>query len=53
MTEEQIKLFCKLAIENSPRLLIDSEREALKQAVDSSRNWEELMLAVIVVLRLG
>lgn len=53
MTEEQIKLFCRLAIENSPRPLTDFEREVLKQAVDNSRNWEELMLAVITALRLG
>lgn len=52
MTEEEIKLFCKLAIDNSPRPLTDFDREVLKQVVDKSRSAEELMLAVIAALRL-
>lgn len=43
MTEEQIKFLCKLLIENSSRPLTDQEKEMLKQAVDSSKNWEELI----------
>ena len=53
MTEEQIKLLCKLAIANSTRPLTDFEREAIKQAVDSSKNWEQLILTVIASLQLG
>lgn len=48
MTEEQIKLICKWIIENSARPLTNVEKEALKQAVDSSRNWEELLTVVVL-----
>ena len=48
MTEEQIKILCKWLIENSSRPLTDLEKEALKQAVDSSKNWEELLTVAIV-----
>ena len=51
MTEEQIKLISKWIIENSSRPFTASEREALKQAVDDSRNWEEL-IAVAILSRL-
>ncbi len=48
MTEEQIKLICKWIIENSSRPLTDLEKETLKHAVDSSKNWEELLTVAIV-----
>jgi len=51
MTEEQIKLISKWIIENSSRPFTVSEKEALKQAVDDSRNWEEL-IAVAILSRL-
>ncbi|MBR0341472.1 MAG: hypothetical protein IJH64_04405 [Oscillospiraceae bacterium] len=41
MSEEQIKILCKWLIENSTLPLTDLEKEALKQAADSSKNWEE------------
>ena len=53
MTEEQIKLLCEWAIENSTRPLTDFEKKTLKQAVDSAQNWEQLALAAIAALRLG
>lgn len=43
MTEEQIKFLCKWLIENSSRPLTDLEKEALKQAIDNSKSWEELI----------
>ena len=47
MTEEQaIKLICKFFIDNGSRPLGDMEREALKQLVDDSENWAELLIAV-------
>lgn len=48
MTEEQIKLLCKWLIENSSRPLTNLEKEALKQAVDSSKNWEELITVALL-----
>lgn len=44
MTEEQIKFICKWLIENSSREFTDLQKETLKRAVDSSKNWEELLL---------
>ena len=43
MNEEQIKFLCKWLIENSSKPLTDLEKEALKQAVDSSKNWGGLI----------
>lgn len=48
MNEEQIKFLCKWLIENSSRPLTDLEKEALKQAVDSSNNWEELITVALL-----
>lgn len=48
MTEEQIKFLCKWLIENSSRPLTDQEKEILKQAVDSSKNWEELITVALL-----
>ncbi len=48
MTEEQVKLICKWLVENSSRPLTDLEKELLKQAIDSSKNWEELLTVAIV-----
>lgn len=47
MTEEQIKFLCRWIIENSSRPLTDMEKEMLKQAIDSSKNWEELLTVAI------
>lgn len=48
MTEEQIKFLCKWFIENSSRPLTDIEKKVLKQAVDSSKNWEELIVVALL-----
>lgn len=48
MTEEQIKLLSKWLIDNSTKPFTDLERQALKQAVDSSKNWEELISVAMV-----
>ena len=48
MTEEQVKLICKWLVENSSRPLTDLEKEMLKQAIDSSKNLEELLTVAIV-----
>ena len=48
MTEEQVKLICKWLVENSSRPLTDLEKEMLKQAIDSSKNWKELLTVAIV-----
>lgn len=48
MTEEQIKLLCKLAVEYSAKPLNDTEKEFLKQAIDSSKSWQELLEVAIL-----
>lgn len=53
MTEEQIKRFCKWAIDNSARPFTDAEKEILKQVVDSSQNLEQLLLTAIAALKVG
>lgn len=48
MTEEQVKLIYKWLVENSSRPLTDLEKEMLKQAIDSSKNWGELLTVAVV-----
>ena len=43
MTEQQIKVLCKWAVENSNRPLTDAEKEILKQAIDSANSIEDLL----------
>ena len=42
MTEQQIKLLCKLAVERSNRPFTKEEKEMLKQAIDQAKDWGEL-----------
>ena len=50
MNEQEIKAFCKLAIENSNRPFTKAEKELLKQAVDCANNWDELMAIALSTL---
>ena len=53
MTEQQIKLLCKLAVERSNRPFTEMEKELLKQAIDNAENWEELLSIAIASLNLN
>lgn len=48
MTEEQIKMLCKWIIENKRKDLSPEEKEIIKQAVDKSKNIEELFLTAFI-----
>ena len=50
MNEQQIKMFCKLAIEKSKHSFTDIEKELLKLAVDKSKNWDELIAVAFTTL---
>ena len=50
MTEQQIKLFCKLCIENSNRPFSKEQKELLKQAVDKATNLNDLAMVAYSVL---
>lgn len=47
MTEKEIKLLLKLAVENSKRPLTETDKEALKQGIDEAKSVEELLMVVI------
>lgn len=47
MTEEQIKLLCKLAVDNSKKPLTDAEKEVLKHAIDESKTVDDLFTVAI------
>ena len=47
MTEERIKLLCKLAVENSKKPLTNAEKEVLKQAIDDPKTVEDLFTVAI------
>ena len=49
MTEEELaKAFSKFLIEHLNQRLTDVEKELLKQAVDQSKNWQELLTVMMV-----
>ena len=50
MTEEQIKMLCKLAIENSSKQLTNAQKETLKQAIDESKTVEDLFTVAMTKL---
>ena len=52
MNEQQIKLLCKLAVENSYRPFTDQEKELLKQAIDHANSWDELFAIALSSLSL-
>ena len=53
ISEQQIKIMCKLAVEYGNRPFSKSEKEALKEAIDQSNNWDELLAVAIASLPLG
>ena len=50
MTEEQIKLLCKLAVENHQRQLTVWQKETIKHAIDEAKTIEELLAVMLSVL---
>lgn len=53
MSEQDIKEACKYVIEHGQRDFTDAEKELLKQAVDQSRNWQELLAVAMASLGIG
>lgn len=50
MNEEQLKFFCKWAIQNSNRPLTDAEKELLKKAVDNAKSIEDLLSVAVAAM---
>ena len=53
MNENQIKELCKYVIDNGDRQISDVQKELLKQAIDKSNTWQELMTVALVYSRTG
>ena len=51
MTEEQVKFLCKWIVDNSNRSLTEFEKELIKQAIDNSNNPQEMVAAVLILLK--
>ncbi len=49
MTEQDVKLICKWAVQNANHNFTDAEKELLKQAIDNSKNAEELLAVALSV----
>ena len=47
MTEEQIKMLCKFAVEHGNRPFTREEKEIIKQLIDNSRNMNELFTVAL------
>ena len=52
MTEEQLKFLCKWIIDNGNRPLSDTEKEMIKQAIDSAKNIQELTAVAVASIKL-
>lgn len=50
MTEEQIKLLCKLAVESYQKPLTVWQKETIKHAIDEAKTIEELLAVMLTVL---
>lgn len=52
MTEEQLKFLCKWLIDNGNRPLSDTEKEAIKQAIDKANSIEDLTAVAVASIKL-
>ena len=52
MSEEQLKFLCKWLIDNGNRPLSNTEKEAIKQAIDQAKNIEELTAVAVASIKL-
>lgn len=50
MTEEQIKILCKYAVEHGNRPFTREEKEIIKQAIDKSKDINELFAVAFATL---
>ena len=48
MTEQEIKFICKQLVEHGDKPLTDTEKELIKQAIDTSKNLNELLTIAFV-----
>lgn len=48
MTEQDLKSICKILVENGQKSLTTAEKELIKQAVDASKNWNELITTALI-----
>lgn len=51
MTEEQVKFLCKWIVDNSNRPLNELEKELIKQAIDNSKNPQEMIASILALLK--
>ena len=47
MTEQEIKFICKQLVEHGDKPLTDTEKELIKQAIDKSKNLNELLAVAL------
>ena len=47
MTEQEIKFICKQLVEHGNKPLTNTEKELIKQAIDKSKNLNELLTVAL------
>ena len=52
MTEQEIKAFYKWLVDNGNRPLTHEEKEMIKQAIDKSKNIQELAAVAVAMINL-
>lgn len=47
MNEKELKEYCKLAVDHTRQNLSDTQKEFIKQAIEESKNMQELIAVAI------
>ena len=50
MTVEQYKALCKWMVDNGNRPLSETDKELIKQAIDSAKSPAEIVLSILALL---
>ena len=53
MTEQDVKLLCKWAIENGQRQLTPVEKELLKNGIDDAKSFQDFLAVVLAAMAIS
>lgn len=53
MTEQDVKLLCKCAIENGQRQLTPAEKELLKKGIDDAKSFQDFLAVALAAMAIS
>ena len=53
MTEQDVKLLCKCAIENGQRQLTPTEKELLKKGIDDAKSFQDFLAVALATMAIS